>query len=84
MFEVPPRIVEHQTSSSLVQASEFEPLSLKCTVSGEPQSQVHWKRESSGKLDSLDQIITREGHLDVAQLNFSSFRRDQAGVYLVS
>lgn len=51
---MPPKIVEIETSPSLVQANEFEDLVLRCKVISEPQAQLMWKREDGQSLDETD------------------------------
>lgn len=89
---VPPKIIEAETSASLVQANEFEQLSLRCKVVSEPQSQLMWKREDGRSLDGLEQrfrheIERRPGQvvsIDSSELVFSPITRQNAGAYLVS
>lgn len=87
----PPKIIELDTSPSLVHANEFEPLKLRCKVIGEPQSQLMWKREDGQPLQAgaeqrfMHQIERRPSQivsLDSSELSFEPhFTRDQAGVY---
>lgn len=90
---VPPRLVEEETSPSLVSANEYEPLRLACKVAGEPQAQITWRREDGGPLEGLEQrfkhqLDRSQAHrlisLDLSELLFGSIRREQAGAYLVS
>lgn len=69
----------------MVHANEFEPLVLRCAVTSEPRSQVVWRREDgAAKLDEASLNLGQAGPLDVGQLVFRSFRRQQAGSFLVS
>lgn len=94
MCLAPPRIVENDTSASLVVANEFESIQLKCKVSGEPQSQLMWKREDNKPIgDNLEQRFRHESQrkpnhqilsIDSSELVFEPFLRSHSGAYLVS
>lgn len=90
--KVPPKIVEQETSPSLVTAAELEPLKLRCKVASEPQSQISWRREDGRPLDGLEQRFRHQLErrasqmisIDSGELIFGAVRRDQSGAYLVS
>lgn len=87
-------MVEEETSASLVLASEYEPLTLRCKVTGEPRSELSWKREDGRAIEGAQlrfkHQLNRHSHpnqlvsIDSSELHFSSLERHQAGAYLVS
>lgn len=90
---MPPKIVEQETSDSLVQVDEFDQLVLRCKVLSEPQSQLMWKREDGRSLDGLEQRFKHEikrtqtnqiMSIDSSELVISSVSRNLSGAYLVS
>lgn len=89
---MPPKIIERETSDSLVQVNEFERLVLRCKVVGEPQSQLMWKREDGKTVDASEQryrheISNQTNHImsvDSSELVFNALSRNQSGAYLVS
>lgn len=89
---MPPKIVEAETSAGQVVANETDALRLRCKVTGEPQSQVSWRREDGNTIDGLEQRFRHQLErrpnqmvsIDSSELIFDSIRREQAGAYLVS
>lgn len=69
-----PRIPEIVIEPRIINQAEYTPAEIRCTVSGEPEPSVEWRRLDGGYIST--DTVQRGGYL-----RFNSLRKSDEGVY---